>query len=127
MAEKGRGAGLRGPENGGSRAPDENFFLVVTRCFTAVWSGGAKLCAKIILREWKMVVSLQPLSTKKRGVEKEPRERRRRERFETDGKRDSVCRTRTGCASRHENESKEKKSIQEILTMKSLILAQDER
>ena len=64
---------------------------------------------------------------KKRGVEKSPRKKESGERFETDGKRDSVCRTRTGCASRHENESKEKKSIQEILTMKSLILAQDER
>ena len=67
-----------------------------------------------------------PALTEKRGLLKSEVEGSGRERFETDETRDSVCRSssREAVGERHERVKGNKKAI---LTMKSLILAQDER
>ena len=79
---------------------------------------------KIFLPIWKMVVSLHPLSAKKRplseGCGNEGKD------IEILGSGDSVCRTAAGAAD-VETPNEFKVQNEAIHTMKSLILAQDER
>ena len=76
---------------------------------------------KKILAVWKMVVFLHSLSPGKRDVEK--RKRKDIEKVET---RDSVCR-RSCIGAGLRTRRVKGRTNEEILTMKSLILAQDER
>ena len=89
------------------------FFHAVTACETAETPCQINFFEKNILVEWKKVVLLQPFST------------RRRENIETDEKREIAC---VGLMLWYKIDTKTSQKVKRtILTMKSLILAQDER